>query len=64
MRKVIYRGDASDDTVRWGGNDDPRGVLEPGKEYFLLVEEVHSWHTKYILAEHPTLKFNSVDFDG
>jgi hypothetical protein len=62
VKRVRYTGDASDDQVRWGGNDDPRGVLEPGAEYVVEEEEVHTWHTKYHLVGVPGLRFNSVHF--
>jgi len=61
--KVTYYGNASDVVINWGSNDDPRDILEKGKEYTLLRREVHSWHTKYILKEFPHLKFNSVHFE-
>lgn len=60
---VIYRGDADDYQVRWGGNDDPRGLLEPGAEYEVKDVEVHSQHTKVYLCAHPHKRFNSVHFD-
>lgn len=60
---VRYHGDVSDGQVNWGANDDPRGLLDIGKTYTLLRKEVHSWHTKYVLAEYPDKKFNSVHFD-
>ena len=60
--KAIYNG-ASDEQVKWGANDDPRGVLTEGKEYEVLRTDVHTWHTKYILADYPALKFNSVCFE-
>ena len=62
--KVRYLGDAAsgDEVVKWGGNDDPRGLLVEGQEYELLEQDVHSWHTKYILAEFPNKRFNSVSF--
>jgi hypothetical protein len=63
-RKVIYTGEAAIEQIRWGNNDDPRGLLEPGKEYELLEVELHTWHTKYILKEFPDKKFNSVHFKG
>lgn len=61
--KLIYRGGASDAQVQWGGNDDPRGVLEPGVAYEVDKQEVHSWHTKIYLKGFPGKKFNSVHFD-
>lgn len=60
--RVKYTG-ATDEQVRWGCNDDPRGLLVENQEYELLTQEVHSWHTKYILKEFPNKKFNSVSFE-
>jgi hypothetical protein len=62
MKTVIYTG-ASDVQVRWGGRDDPRGILEIGKEYTVTDTEVHSWHTKITLDGFPDKQFNSVCFD-
>jgi hypothetical protein len=45
MRTVKFTG-CSDEQVRWGGNDDPRGVLTEGETYEVEKTEVHSWHTK------------------
>lgn len=63
--KVRYLGDdeVSDAVVNWGSNDDTRGLLIKDKEYELLEQDVHSWHTKYILAEFPNKRFNSVSFE-
>lgn len=49
--------------VRWGSNDDPSLYLDIGKEYTVDHTEVHSQHTKVILMEFPTKKFNSSHFD-
>lgn len=62
VEKVLYVG-ATDAQVNWGGCDDPRGLLEEGKEYTLLSRDVHSWHTKIELEEFPGLRFNSVCFN-
>ncbi len=59
--KVKYIG-ATDDQIRWGGNDDPRELLVEDQEYELDHKEEHSWHTKYYLVEFPGKKFNSVCF--
>lgn len=59
--KVKYIG-ATDEQVKWGGNDDPRGLLIEGDIYEVAKEEVHSWHTKLYLTEFPSKKFNSVSF--
>ncbi len=60
--KAKYIG-ASDHQVRWGANDDPRGILEIGREYEILERDVHNWHTKLILSDFPKLKFNSASFE-
>ena len=62
VRKFVKYVGASTEQVNWGSNDDPRGVLVKGKRYALLREEVHSWHTKYILRVFPDKKFNSASF--
>ncbi len=54
---------SSESQVNWGGNDDPAALLTAGVEYELLREEVHSWHTKYILRDFPDKKFNSCSFE-
>ena len=59
---VRYVG-ASDQQVRWGGNDDPRGVLKQGELYTLVNVDVHKWHTKLSLEGIPNLAFNSVHFN-
>lgn len=63
MRKAKYLGDASDFQVRWGSNDDPRGLLQDGQEYEVERVEVHTQHTKIHLKEFPGKRFNSVHFD-
>jgi hypothetical protein len=60
--KVKYLG-ATDEQVMWGSNDDPRLYLEIGQIYEVYNKEVHSWHTKLILANYTKLKFNSVSFE-
>ena len=60
--KVKYVG-ASLSQIRWGGNDDSRGVLTVGKIYEVVDKEIHSWHTKYTLKGHEDKKFNSVCFE-
>ncbi len=58
---LIYIG-ASDTQVRWGSNDDPRGLLTEGASYAVKRREVHSWHTKIELVDYPGKFFNSVCF--
>lgn len=57
---VEYVG-ASDEQVRWGGNDDPRPLLSLGAHYRVSDVEVHSWHTKVTL-DRVQGRFNSVHF--
>jgi len=59
--RVKYIG-ATDDQVRWGGNDDPRNLLVVGNCYDVKYTEEHSWHTKLILEDFTDKKFNSVSF--
>lgn len=59
--KVTFTG-ASDEQVQWGGNDDPRHVLEIGKEYEIEEVDVHTWHTKVRIAGVKG-RFNSVHFE-
>lgn len=63
MTLLRYRGDASDEQVNWGSNDDPRGLLEPSHVYEVEKIEPNSWHTKIYLKSFPGKKFNSVHFD-
>ena len=58
--KVKYIG-TDDDQVRWGSNNDPRGLLEIGNIYEVEKEEVHTWHTKLYL-KGINGRFNSVSF--
>ena len=60
--KARYIG-ATQSQINWGGNDDPRPLLTIGKIYTVKRREIHSWHTKFILAEYPNKKFNSVNFE-
>jgi len=63
MKTAIYKGIPNPEAVKWGSNDDPVGLLEPGKKYVIENIEVHSWHTKIFLQEFPGKKFNSVHFN-
>ena len=55
--------DATDAQVRWGGNNDPRGVLKEGGLYTVKRVEIHKSHTKLFLDGYPNLRFNSVHFE-
>lgn len=62
--KVTYLGDRDvcEAQINWGGNDDPRGILNDGQVYEVERSEAHSWHTKIVLVDFPNKKFNSVHF--
>lgn len=62
MKLVKYTG-CSQDQINWGGNDDPRDILEVGKTYEVEKTHVHSWHTKTKLKNIDGW-FNSVCFDS
>lgn len=55
--------EATDEQVRWGGNDDPRPLMKKGDVFTLKSREVHSYHTKLHLVEFPGKVFNSVSFE-
>lgn len=59
-KRLQYIG-CDDQQVRYGGNNDPRGVLVEGCIYDVSKEEVHSWHTKISLIGIEG-EFNSVCF--
>lgn len=59
--RLVYV-DATDAQVRWGSNDDPRGILVPGKSYAVASVDVRSSHTKVELVAFPGKRFNSVCF--
>lgn len=59
---VRYIG-ASDEQVRWGGNDDPRPLLTEGETYEIIGVAVHSWHTKLAVKGFDGW-FNSVSFEA
>lgn len=60
--RVKYIG-ASQDQINWGNCDDPRDLLQIGREYDVADVEIHSWHTKVMLAGFPGAWFPSVAFD-
>ena len=59
--KVKYTG-SIEEQVRWGGNDNPKGLLFVGDIYYVEKVEIHSWHTKLHLRGVRG-KFNSVCFE-
>jgi hypothetical protein len=52
----------SQDAISWGGNDDPKGLLEVGQTYDVAQIEIRSSHTKLHLVGFPGKVFNSVSF--
>lgn len=60
--RVKYIG-ATDEQVRWGGNDDPRKILTCGQVYEVWRVEEHTWHTRYYLDGYEQYQFNSVCFE-
>lgn len=58
---VVYIG-CIDEQVRWGNNDDPRGILIENQKYYVEKVEVHSHHTKLTLRGVYG-RFNSVCFE-
>ncbi len=52
----------SKEQIKWGGNDDPKGLLKNGNKYTVTHIEGHRWHTKLSLKGIKG-KFNSVCFD-
>src|SRR5688572_1417702 len=58
--KVMFIG-ASEDQVKWGGNDDPNKIMKEGDIVEIETVEVHSWHTKLYFVGL-TGKYNSVSF--
>ena len=62
MKVKFIEKNVGDSQVRWGSHEDPKNLLEYGKEYELECAEVHSWHTKIFLKDFPGKSFNSVWF--
>jgi len=60
LDRVIFDG-ADDAQVKWGSNDDPRGLLTVGATYEVEIRDVRSWHTKLKLKGIDGW-FNSVSF--
>jgi hypothetical protein len=59
--QVKYLG-SIEEQVRWGSNDNPKGLLFEGDVYYVERVEIHSWHTKLYLRGIRG-KFNSVCFE-
>ena len=63
-KRVIRYVGASDAQVEWGSCQDPRPVLEFGRQYEVERCELHSWHTKVFLIGVDSGKgFPSAAFD-
>ena len=59
---VTYTGEhVHDDSIRWGGNTDPRNLLTVGATYEVARVDEHSWHTRVYLVGIDGY-FNSVWF--
>ncbi len=54
---------ASDDQVRYRGNDDPRGILTEGQVYKAVEVDMGDCHTNIYLEGHESLSFNSACFE-
>ena len=61
--RVVFKGDASQSQIQWGGHQDPTGLLVPGETYTIDRIEVRSYHTKVYLVDYQGKSFNSVWFD-
>lgn len=62
MKVKFIEENVDEAQIRWGGHNDPRGILEVGKEYELAYADVHSSHTRIVLTDFPMCQFNSVWF--
>ncbi len=62
MGKLLRFTGSTPEQVRWGGNDNPDGILVVGDVYEVDKREVHSWHTKISLKGIDGW-FNSVCFE-
>lgn len=62
MKVKFIEKNVGEAQIRWGGHNDPRGILEVGKEYELAYADVRSSHTRIFLTDFPMCRFNSVWF--
>lgn len=62
MKVKFIEKNVTPSQISWGGHNDPRGILEVGKEYELAYADVRSYHTKIFLKDFPMASFNSVWF--
>ena len=61
MKKAIFTG-CTEDQKQFGNHDGDISKLEVGKQYNIVNEEIHSWHTK-VFIENMNGSFNSVCFE-
>jgi hypothetical protein len=61
MKQAIFKG-SSEEQERWGSYTGNHKKLVVGKEYTIIKEEVHTWHTKVFL-EGIEGSFNSACFE-
>ena len=59
--RLKYIG-CTDEQVKFGNHDDPRGILIEGAVYGVEYTEVHTWHTRIKLRGIEG-EFNSVCFE-
>ncbi|MGH0033021.1 MAG: hypothetical protein ACQGVC_24795 [Myxococcota bacterium] len=66
VMRVVYKGGTSESQVRFGGNDDPRGVLQPGKVYEVQDQKVYDWSSCYVIDGkcYNTVNFAPEDYSG
>ena len=62
MKVKFIEKNVGDSQVRWGSHEDPKNLLEVGKEYEIAYADVRSSHTKIFLKDFPMASFNSVWF--
>lgn len=62
MKVKYIEKEATPDSINWGNNDNPNGILNTNQEYEINKIEIHTWPTHLILKEFPNKKFNSVWF--
>jgi hypothetical protein len=60
--QVRYLG-FTEEPVRWGSNDNPKGLLFEGDIYYVERVEIHYSHTKLHLRGIRGGKFNSTCFE-
>jgi hypothetical protein len=60
--EVRYLG-STEEPVRWGSNDNPKGLLFEGDIYYVERVEIHYSHTKLYLRGIRGGKFNSTYFE-